>query len=501
MPNSQHFPALFRRCYECPPETPTCPPCGEGETCLLQAPSCKSCASATCVKAGSLPGQLEPKKASATPAIAGGVVGGVFFIILLTVFIWWFCIRKRRQQWDEQVWTETEQTFNGAEKQNQGGLNREARQSTRSLRSIASTARSRASNVIQIAYIPGVTNRSPTESPGLMVPPVPALPYGYATNSNSTSPNFDEDRFFMPDDLARNSTASDLSARQSLSPSLARASNATTIYRSYAEVSPRPAQQALRGKAAVVTVNKSGNNSPSESDISADGPKGIMNSHIVARNVTARPIQVKKSNSVKNGKVPTLANLQAAASNNRINLHAQAEKTEERSEDETDASTHLMTTIRSAHQSAAATIIEDSPAMKHGQFVNISSSASSASDNGAAISAPSSTSAAAGRRSAQRPSPSGSTSSGQRLSYRHKKSGSLSSLIEEAVNRAARDPIHGGLGSISEAGGQHDHNTHNHPSSQGRGGGHVRSDSASGGSGMGPFSDANEVRESNSRSS
>lgn len=104
----------------------------------------------------------------------------------------------------------------------------------------------------------------------------------------------------------------------------------------------------------------------------------------------------------------------------------------------------------------------------------------------------------------QRPSPSGSTSSGQgqRLSYRHKKSGSLSSLIEEAVNRAARDPRHGGLGSISE-GGQNE--SRSHPVSQGvgvvGGAGHVRSDSGSGASLQGPFSDENELRELDSRSS
>jgi protein OPY2 len=254
MQSTSHLPFLSRRCLQCPDETPSCPRCTSDETCLLQSKSCDACASAKCVRAGSLPGQSEAPRANSTPAIAGGVAGGVVFIIAATFLIYWFCIRKRRQEWDEQVWTETDQSISGVEKRDQSGLNRDARESTRSMGSIASTVRTRASNVIQIAYIPGVTNRSPTESPGLQAPPVPAIPFGSGNSSAITSPNFEQDRhFFMPNDL-RDSTYSDVSSRQSLSPSLARASNATTIYRSHAEVSPRPAVQALRGKAAVVTV-------------------------------------------------------------------------------------------------------------------------------------------------------------------------------------------------------------------------------------------------------
>jgi len=492
MQSTPHLPLLFRRCFQCPDETPACPSCASDETCLLQSKSCYACPSAKCVKVGSLPGQSTAEKASSTPAIAGGVAGGVVFIIIVTFLIWWFCIRKRRQEWDDQVWTETDQSITGVEKRDQTGLNRDARESTRSMGSLASTVRTRASDVIQIAYIPGVTNRSPTESPGLM-PPVPAIRMGSAFSSHTASPGFEQDRhFFMPNDL-RDSTYSDLSGRQSLSPSLARASNATTIYRSHAEVNPRPAVQALRGKAAVVNVNKSGTNSPPDSGTPEDAtapptpqtPKGIMDSPIVARNVTARPIQVKKSNSGKENQVPTLANLQAAAVNKRVSLRPQAKKIEEISEDETDASTHLMSPTRPHHQSTVETIIEDTPAVKQSQFTNTSSSSSSTSE----ISAP----AAAPRASPQRTNRAGSRSSGSASGHLHKKSGSLNSLIEEAMTRAARDPMHGGLGSISE------NFNGNHPMSRGS---HGRSDSGSAsGSASGPFSDANELKDSASRSS
>jgi protein OPY2 len=497
--------SLFRRCVECPPETPSCPKCPSDETCLLQTKSCDACPNAKCVPVGSLPGQVETKKASSTPVIAGGVVGGVVFIIAVTFLIWWFCIRKRRQEWDQQVWTDTDQSFAGVEKRDQSGLNRDARDSTRSMGSIA-TAHTRASNVIPIAYIPGITNRSPTESPGLLIPPVPPIPFGTTNTSSATSPNFEQDRhFFMPNDL-RDSTYSDLSGRQSLSPSLARASMSPTIYRNNAEVSP--AVQALRAKAAVVTVNKSGNNSPADLSSPEDGspstpqaPKGLVNSSIVARNVTARPIQVKKSNSGKKSQVPTLANLKAASANKRVSLRPQ-QRIEEGSEDETDASTQLISTTRAHRQSTSGTVIDDTPAIKQSQFTNTSSSASSISEAYASPTAP--------RGSPQRSTRSGigggGSSSSPGSGQLHKKNGSLNSLIEEAMTRAARDPVHGGLGSISENHNYSNTHNNNHPVShwsESQTQGWSSSDSGTASvspSVAGPFSDANEVRESASRS-
>jgi protein OPY2 len=494
--------SLFRRCLQCPEVTPSCPKCASDEDCLLQTKSCDVCPNAKCVKVGSLPGQSEAKKASSTPVIAGGVVGGVVFIIVVTFLIWWFCIRKRRQEWDEQVWTETDQSFSGVEKRDQSGLNRDARDSTRSMGSIASTAHTRSSNVIQIAYIPGVTNRSPTESPGLLIPPVPPIPFGATSTSSATSPNFEQDRhFFMPNDL-RGSTYSNLSGTQSLSPSLARASMSPTIYRNNAEVSP--AVQALRGKAAVVTVNKSGNNSPQDlsspedtSPSTPQAPKGLTNSSIVGRTVTARPIQVKKSNSVKKTQVPTFANLKAATANKRVSLRPQ-QRIEEGSEDETDASAQLINTTKPHRQSTSGTVIDDTPAIKQSQFTNTSSSASSISD---AYATPTGSRGSPQRstRSGLGTGPASSPVSGQL----HKKNGSLNSLIEEAMTRAARDPVHGGLGSISE---NHNYMTHNHPvshwsESQTQGWSSSESGTASvSPSVAGPFSDANEVRESASRS-
>jgi len=133
-----------------------------------------------CIDIGSLPGQT-PDPPKPIGAIVGGVLGGIAFIVIFIYLLWKFWIKPRRKQEDQQLWTDQ-----AVEKRDQSGLNRSARQSTRSQHSIASTVLTRASNVIQIAYIPGVTNRSPPDSPNLLVPPVPALPASATTSAVST---------------------------------------------------------------------------------------------------------------------------------------------------------------------------------------------------------------------------------------------------------------------------------------------------------------------------
>jgi protein OPY2 len=305
MPNTNTIAAnhsfnLFRRCVNCPNETPSCPPsCGSDESCQLISASCDVCQHTICAKNGALPGQLKNEESSSSPTgpIAGGVVGGVVVLALIGFLIWWFILRPKKtstQSWPD----EKRSTMRAGD-----------RRSTHSQRSVASTVWSRASNVIQIAYIPGVTVRSPPESPGL-VPPVPPLPTGGpGANGQMGGP---EQHFFMPSDL-RASTWSDASSvnnRISLSPSLAR----TTYYGAEAEVIPPvPAQQAFRAQANMVSV-KSGSNTPA---MSAKSPavqqmSKMGQSSIVAKNVTARPIEIRKGNS--NTRVPTLGNLKEAAS-------------------------------------------------------------------------------------------------------------------------------------------------------------------------------------------
>lgn len=130
------------------------------------------------------------------------------------------------------------------------------RQSTHSVQSMASTVLTRASNIIQIAYIPGVTNRATPTSPTLLVPPVPPIPLA---NSDSGSPSpYEEQHFFVPGNL-RDSSYSGISgysdrtsyARTSYAP---RSSVASTIYGKNAIVSPMPAQKGTLLKPSLVSV-------------------------------------------------------------------------------------------------------------------------------------------------------------------------------------------------------------------------------------------------------
>jgi protein OPY2 len=185
-------------------------------------------------------------------AIAGGVIGGVLVIGIVTYFVWRYCVKAKRAQYSQGEWEEDVIEARESEEKNIS-MRRDARASTHTVGSIASTVLTRASNIIQIAYIPGVTNRSGPSTPGVLVPPVPPIPI--ALSSTPTTAD-DSDHFFMPGAL-RDSTYSGISDRTSY----ARNSVASTIYGKNAVVSPVPAQTVIRGKAAVVSVKHNGGTS------------------------------------------------------------------------------------------------------------------------------------------------------------------------------------------------------------------------------------------------
>ncbi|KAL9114611.1 MAG: hypothetical protein Q9227_001289 [Pyrenula ochraceoflavens] len=357
----------------------------------------------------------------------------------------------------------------------------EHRQSTRSVHSIASTVLTRASNVIQIAYIPGVTNRSPPDTPGLLVPPVPPLPLATVSSSTSSTPHYEHDQhFFMPGDL-RDSTWSGYTdtTRNSISPSLARSSVATTTYRNDAIVNPIPAQQLRAGKAVMVRT-KSGATTPNmpttplaSSSSMPSVPKvpqaastntlASSNSPFVGRTMVPRPIEVRKTPS--GNSVPTMKNLQqarsaqqSANSSKRSSgvSHSRAQQISSsvsaESSDDDDADPHARSRQslmgkRPVHQSGV-TVIEDTPNLRQDTFGKKKRGSSSS---------------VSPEIPAWVPTPEGPS----RPSHSRKRSnGSLNQLIEDAMNRA-RDSSYHGLQSVPE---------------------NRKKDN-------GPFSDANEVRE------
>jgi len=252
--------SLFRRCVTgCPKETPLCPQCASGEVCSLVPPTCDDCQQTKCIATSAAPETITSNKSSNSGpnvgAIAGGVIGGVLTIAAITYLVWRFCIKTKRQQYEQEDWTED--TGESIPTEKDFTMRRDARASTHTVASIASTVLTRASNIIQIAYIPGVTNRSAPSTPGLLVPPVPPIPI--ALSSASSTPRYEQEHFFMPGDL-RDSTYSGISDRTSY----ARTSVASTIYGKNAIVSPIPAQTVIRGKAAVVSVKSNGAGSGGE---------------------------------------------------------------------------------------------------------------------------------------------------------------------------------------------------------------------------------------------
>ena len=378
---------IFRRCLECPDTIPSCPEkCASDEMCSLKARTCDECASMVCTKVQALPGQIQAKPSTPTGAIVGGVIGGVVTIILFTYLVWRFCIRNKRREWEKQRLSDAE-----VEKRDQSQLHPDERRSN--VGSIASTVLTRASNVIQIAYIPGVTNRSEPNSPAF-APPVPPIPIATTSTTPASTPGFDQDRFlFMPHDL-RDSTFTE-DDRSSISPSLARESIATTIFRN-AIVNPIPAQQATRVKPSVVSLGTLGTPGQQPAAASIAPPAGVARnmgstkSSIVARNVQARPIEVKKAGS--GAKIPTLANLKAQeikratrqASNTSLSKTLSEKKGDSSSDDGSDQASDTISPIikpRSPHITSLAVTPETrspaTPATRKNDSISMKSLGSS----------------------------------------------------------------------------------------------------------------------------
>ncbi len=368
---------------------------------------------------------------------------------------------------------------------NEFAMQRDARASTHTVGSIASTVLTRASNIIQIAYIPGVTNRSVDASPDHLVPPVPPIPAASPSNSAVTTPQPGQDQhFFMPSDL-RDSRYSGYTddgrssfARSSMAPSMARSSVATTNYQHNAVINPIPAQLATRLQAVAVSVKSSGKNSPIDTPRSVTPPVPSIDYQrhgsirrnpsgpMVARLGVPRAVTVTRSQSNNALKPPAAA---AAAIPSPINAPAPRNNPSPSNSEATQGSLaklprRVSTADASRHNGDSSTFDDassdedaESPAeqslMGHDRLKS-QSWGSSAGSTG--FRSPSS--APDLRHSPFKPSSKSTPDSIDRLGIadarqqRHTRSGSLNQIIEEATRRASREPRHGGLGSVSAQG-------------------------------------------------
>lgn len=434
---------LFRRCVKCPDINPVCGSCPTGQTCLLTIQSCSACAFTTCVAEHSIaPSGSDNSQSnhsqSAVGPIAGGVVGGITAIVLIVFLVWRFCIKKRRQEFDETAWPDE---ASGIEKGvDKFSLNRDHRASTHTVASVASSAFTRASNVIQIAYIPGVTNRSVESSPEL-IPPVPPIPAASAGSSVASTPHIptQDQHFFMPD--LRASTYSGYTDRTSM----ARSSIATTIYRSNAMVDPIPAQQATRGKAIPVSVKSSNKNSPQPSRSSTPPmptaqPK-LLNtkSSIVGRMATPKAVIVVRNTSAPAENIYELSGSERSETPlisipNRQVANASPQYSNDSStfddgssDDEDPMPRAVQRLIPNNRRSDATTVIQDDSPISPSELVPFNPNRTLTS-TGIGQSSPSLSESSSGK-------------------HKHKKSRSLNQIIEEATRKAMREPRHGGLGS------------------------------------------------------
>ncbi|KAL8777201.1 MAG: hypothetical protein Q9194_002696 [Teloschistes cf. exilis] len=412
-----------------------------------------------------------PQHPSAAGPIAGGVVAGVVFVMVLTYLVWRFCIKKRREQFEQNnEWADMKAE---SEKHHDDDFTtqRDARASTHTVGSIASTVLTRASNIIQIAYIPGVTNRSIESSPDLLIPPVPPIPAASPTMStvSTPQPGQQDQHYFMPGDL-RGSTYSGYTeddrssiARSSMTPSMMRNSVATTAYRDHAVINPVPAQKIIRGKATAVSLKSNEKTSPIDTPRSATPPMPSINprhvpaspamntrSPIVARVGTPKAVTVTRTLSNHNLKTSSPLNptsVKTPGSANGEGFQRPSEKPQRR--------VSIQAPSHPATAEDASSSDEDSPSpqeqslMGHGRKFSGSKGGVSPLSWQSPFKSPSSApDLRHGSPAISSPSSSSPESWNKEKKQKHKRSGSLNQIIEEATRRASREPRHGGLGSV-----------------------------------------------------
>jgi hypothetical protein len=344
-------------CVKCMDTAPTCPQnCKADEVCQFTVSlDCTKCAQSTCLKDDSKAASKTSSSAPNTPAIAGGVVGGVAVIAIVTYLVWRFFIKTKRQPIPMEAYEDEAEKSQAAQ---DFAARRDQRSSTHTVHSIASTVLTRASNIIQIAYIPGVTNRATPTSPTLLVPPVPPIPMA-VSNPNSPSP-YGEQHFFVPGDL-RDSTYSGLSgytdrtsyARTSFAP---RSSIASTIYGGRNAVIA-PALTGMRAKPAVVSVKSTA--ALSVGSGGATPPVPAVDYEKFGRPKSRDSTFSVGSTFVKNASAATAQQVRAQVVRVGSNGSKKFENTD---------TLVPPVPVRSSAQSNAVTLIDESPALDQGPF-------------------------------------------------------------------------------------------------------------------------------------
>ena len=398
-------------------------------------------------------------------------MGGIAVVFIFTYLVWRFCIKKRREEWHQRYW---EDPAHNLEKENEEfGMQRDARASTHTVGSIASTVLTRASNIIQIAYIPGVTNRSIESSPDLLVPPVPPIPAMSPSRSAVTTPqpHQQDQHFFMPSDL-RDSRFSEFSddgrtsfARSSMTPSQMRSSVATNAYRGNAVINTAPAQTATRAKAIPISLRSNtttgtttpnntatprsttppvpGVNSPPVPPLNLQR-NGSSHSPIVARLGIPRAVTVTRSQS--NNTMSASNSLRGQSNPSPSNSEASQPVLVKPEKRVSIADSTRHNGDSSTFDDASSSSEDDSPADQ--SLMGHEKQLAAAKLGHSAFKTPASAPDLRYNKSPSSSPDSRGYAASESRQKRHKRSGSLNQIIEEATRRASREPRHGGLGSV-----------------------------------------------------
>ncbi|KAF4415357.1 OPY2 [Fusarium acutatum] len=172
------------------------PECSDSESCRYTVPL--YCAQyATSTSKGDAEAESKKGGCGLTIGIIVGIIASLVIILAATYLVWRFYIKPKRSQSHKSIHVEDMDPMQGSEKD--AASRRTSLLSTHTVHSMAPTILTRASNIIQIAYIPGVTNRAAPTSPNIVVSSVPLIPMRH-TEGNRGHENNDQ-RSFIPCDL------------------------------------------------------------------------------------------------------------------------------------------------------------------------------------------------------------------------------------------------------------------------------------------------------------
>lgn len=157
------------------PSNLSCPKCADNEECQLVPPTSSSCAKYICVKVTTGTSSSTPARSGTNAgAIAGGVVGGLLVVSAIIAFILWrftYSSKARMRRFAKELEnpemsdvTPNVDAEEGYFESHRASMQEKARMSHATLSSVNSSY-TRASNVIPIAYIPGVVSRPGEEPP------------------------------------------------------------------------------------------------------------------------------------------------------------------------------------------------------------------------------------------------------------------------------------------------------------------------------------------------